>query len=161
MVTSKSVILIATALVAGGALYSALRWRRSPRAYRAMIAVAVGYFVAGALAGAWAVHLLAPKPAEIAAAGPSASVPVPPFPAVTASHAAAGAQPDYLPNRYSGKVVGVTDGDTIDVATAPAGSVQSVRLAGIDSPESAQAFGAESTRHLSELVSGKGVTLQC
>jgi endonuclease YncB( thermonuclease family) len=86
---------------------------------------------------------------------------VPPFPAVTASHAAAGAQPDYLPNRYSGKVLGVTDGDTIDVAIAPASSVQSVRLAGIDAPESAQAFGAESTQHLSELVFGKGVTLQC
>jgi endonuclease YncB( thermonuclease family) len=43
----------------------------------------------------------------------------------------------------------VTDGDTIDVAIAPAGSVQSVRLAGIAAPESAQAFDTESTRHLS------------
>jgi endonuclease YncB( thermonuclease family) len=34
-------------------------------------------------------------------------------------------------------------------------------LQGIDAPESAQAFGAKSTRHLSELVSRKAVTLQC
>jgi len=58
-------------------------------------------------------------------------------------------------------VVGVTDGDTIDVAIARAGSVQSVRLAGIDAPESAQAFGTESARHLGDLVSGKAVTLEC
>ena len=103
--------IVSTALVGGGALCIALRWRRSPQAYRTIIAVAVGYFVAGALAGAWAVHLVAPKPVEVAAADPSALVPAPPFPAATAvSHAAAGTQPDNLPNRYSGKVVGVTDG---------------------------------------------------
>jgi hypothetical protein len=38
-VTWRSVIIIATALVVGGALYIALRRRRSPQAYRAMIAV--------------------------------------------------------------------------------------------------------------------------
>jgi hypothetical protein len=34
-------------------------------------------------------------------------------------------------------------------------------LAGIDAPESEQSFGAQSTRHLSALVSGKTVTVQC
>jgi endonuclease YncB( thermonuclease family) len=124
-----------------------------------MIAVAIGYFIAGALAGVWAGHLGAPTPAEVAASGPSFGA-CAPFP-VTALHVAAGAQPDYLPNRYSGMVVGVTDGDTIDVAIVPAGSVQNVRLVGIDAPGSAQAFGAESTRHLSGLVSSKAVTLEC
>jgi len=151
--TSKLAVFVTLALIVGGTLYIRLRWRRSPQAYRAMIAVAAGYFVAGALAGGWTVHLAAPKPVEVAA-GSSAS------PAVTVSPAAVSAQPDYLPNRYPGKVVGVRDGDTIDVAIAPEG-VQSVRLAGIDAPESAQAFGTESTRHLSEIVSGRTVALEC
>lgn len=84
MAASKLAVFVTLALIVGGTLYIRLRWRRSPQAYRVMIAVAVCYFVAGVLAGVWAVHLVAPKPAEVAAAGPSASVPVPPFPAVTA-----------------------------------------------------------------------------
>ena len=136
----------ALALTAAGALYVWLRWRRSPHAYRAMIGVAVGYFIAGALASAWAVHLTSPTPAAVVAASPGS---------------VASVQPDYLPQRYAGKVVGVTDGDTIDVAIAPEGLVHSIRLEGIDAPESAQAFGADSTRHLSGLVSGKSVALKC
>jgi endonuclease YncB( thermonuclease family) len=153
--------LVAVMLVSGCALYIRLRWRRSPQAHRAMIVLAACYFVAGSFLGAWALHLGAPKPAEIATAGPSASMPVPPSPAGMVSPASGSTQSNYLPNRYSGKVVGATDGDTIDVAIAPAGLVQSVRLEGIDAPESAQPFGADSTRHLSELVSGKAIALQC
>ena len=48
-----------------------------------------------------------------------------------------------------------------DVALAPQGLVQAARLEGIDAPEHDHAFGAQSTQHLSELVSGKTVTLGC
>ncbi len=81
--------------------------------------------------------------------------------AVVVARPVAGIQPDYLPNRYAGKVVGVTDGDKINVAIAPEGLVRSIRLEGIDAPESTQGFGADSTQHLSKLVSGKSVALQC
>jgi micrococcal nuclease len=40
----------------------------------------------------------------------------------------------------SGTVVGVLDGDTIEVKTGPA-TVTRVRLADIDAPEKSQAFG--------------------
>lgn len=52
----NATVIIAVALIVAGALYIHLRWRRSPRAYRAMIALSVGYFLAGALAAAWALH---------------------------------------------------------------------------------------------------------
>jgi hypothetical protein len=42
-----------------------LRWRRSPRAYRAMVVVAACYLLAGSLLGAWVLHLAAPKRAEV------------------------------------------------------------------------------------------------
>src|SRR5262249_10641723 len=63
-------------------------------------------------------------------------------------------------NHFSAKVVSITDGDTVDVLTA-ANLTYAVRLAGIDAPEHDQSFGAQSTQHLSELVSGKTVTLDC
>ncbi len=81
--------LIALALALGGALYIRLRWRRSPHAYRAMIALAACYFVAGSITGAWILHLTAPKPTaplnqtplSAPAANPSIeSYPGPPFP---------------------------------------------------------------------------------
>jgi hypothetical protein len=50
-------ILGALTLVAVGALYVRFRSRRSPQAYRAMLALAVCYFVAGSLTGAWILHL--------------------------------------------------------------------------------------------------------
>ncbi len=151
--------VIAVALILGNALYIQLRWRRSPQAYRSMIALAVGYFVAGALTGALALHLAASKP-KVSAAGPSAPV-AESSPMVTVPSAAVGQDRDFLPLRNAGKVASVTDGDTVDVALAPQGLVQSVRLAGIDAPEHEQAFGPDSTRHRSELVLGKAVTLQC
>jgi hypothetical protein len=51
-------VFIALLLVTAGALYIRLRWRRAPQAYRAMIAPALGYFIASALAAAW---VLAPR----------------------------------------------------------------------------------------------------
>jgi hypothetical protein len=52
----------ALALVLAGALYARLRWRKSPLAYRAMMELAVAYFVAGAFAGAWLMHVTLPGP---------------------------------------------------------------------------------------------------
>ena len=57
-----TLVVIAAALIVVGALYIRLRWWRSPQAYRAMIALAVCYLAAGAILGAWIVHLAAPSP---------------------------------------------------------------------------------------------------
>ena len=59
----------------------------------------------------------------------------------------------------SGRVVGVSDGDTITVLDTS--KVQhKIRLAGIDAPEKAQPFGQVSKEHLSGLVFGKQVTVE-
>jgi len=56
----------------------------------------------------------------------------------------------------TGRVVRVTDGDTIVVLDAD--KVQhKIRLQGIDAPERRQAFGTKSKEHLSDLVAGKTV----
>ena len=52
-------ILAAFALMAAGALYVHLRWQRSPQAWRAMVGLAVTYFLAGVVTGGWVVHLIA------------------------------------------------------------------------------------------------------
>jgi micrococcal nuclease len=54
----------------------------------------------------------------------------------------------------TGKVVSVSDGDTITVLTAAKEQVK-VRLYGIDAPESKQAFGNRAKQELSGLVFGK------
>lgn len=58
-----------------------------------------------------------------------------------------------------GKVVGVSDGDTITVLD---GSRQQhkIRLSGIDAPEKSQAFGQKSKAHLSSMAYGKQVTVE-
>lgn len=59
----------------------------------------------------------------------------------------------------SGQVVHVADGDTITVLDAS--KVQrKVRLAGIDAPEKAQAFGQKSRESLEELVAGRTVIVE-
>lgn len=58
-----------------------------------------------------------------------------------------------------GEVVGVTDGDTIEVLEADERRHR-VRLQGIDSPERAQAYARAATRNLSRLVFGKRVAVQ-
>lgn len=55
-----------------------------------------------------------------------------------------------------GAVVGISDGDTITVLDSNK-TQHKVRLAGIDAPEKAQAFGERSKQHLSDLVFGKKV----
>ena len=58
-----------------------------------------------------------------------------------------------------GKVVGVSDGDTITVLDSSK-TQHKIRLMGIDAPEKAQAFGQRSKEHLSNLVFAKQVTVQ-
>lgn len=54
----------------------------------------------------------------------------------------------------TGRVVGVVDGDTVDILTATREQVR-VRLAGIDAPERAQPYGQRSKQKMSDLVFGK------
>lgn len=61
--------------------------------------------------------------------------------------------------QIEGRVVGVSDGDTITVLDANKRTTK-VRLRGIDAPESKQAFGQVSKRSLSELVYGKMVQVR-
>jgi endonuclease YncB( thermonuclease family) len=63
-----------------------------------------------------------------------------------------------LAEEFTGKVVGITDGDTIKVLR---GNEQvKIRLEGIDCPESHQAFGTKAKEATSELVFGKTVTVR-
>ena len=64
-----------------------------------------------------------------------------------------------LADVISGRVVGVTDGDTITVLD-DSKSQHRVRLQGIDAPESRQAFGARSKQNLSDLVFNKIVSVE-
>ena len=59
---------------------------------------------------------------------------------------------------FSGRVVGVLDGDTIEVLHNQ--HPERIRLNGIDCPEKGQAFGTRAKQAASELVYGKEVTLQ-
>jgi len=59
----------------------------------------------------------------------------------------------------TGRVVHVTDGDTIVVLDAE--KVQhKIRLQGIDAPERHQAYGTKSKDHLSDLLAGKTVVVE-
>ncbi|MCS7309384.1 MAG: thermonuclease family protein [Armatimonadetes bacterium] len=66
----------------------------------------------------------------------------------------------WMPARgdFVGRVVGVSDGDTIEVMRA--GRAVRVRLEGIDCPESGQAYGTRAKQFTSELVFGKEVAVQ-
>ena len=59
--------------------------------------------------------------------------------------------------QFTGRVVGVSDGDTILVLTD--GRAVKVRLAGIDCPEKRQAFGARAKQFASEQAFGRDVTV--
>ena len=64
-----------------------------------------------------------------------------------------------LANEIQGRVVGVSDGDTITILDAK-NQQHKVRLAGIDAPEKSQAFGQASKKQLSDLVYGKAVAVE-
>jgi hypothetical protein len=74
----ESAAVAAVALVIGSTLYIRLRWHRSPRAYRAMLALATCYFLAGGFIGAWALHLATSKAVKLVEANPRVSVLSPP-----------------------------------------------------------------------------------
>jgi endonuclease YncB( thermonuclease family) len=59
----------------------------------------------------------------------------------------------------TGRVVRVTDGDTIVVLDSN-NAQHKIRLTGIDAPERKQAFGTKSKEHLSESVAGKFVVVE-
>jgi micrococcal nuclease len=58
---------------------------------------------------------------------------------------------------FSGKVVGISDGDTIRVMRQ--GRAERIRLFGIDCPESRQAFGTKAKQFTSSLAFGRTVTV--
>lgn len=58
-----------------------------------------------------------------------------------------------------GRVVGVTDGDTITVLD-PANRQYKIRFAGIDAPEKNQPYGQRAKAHLSELVFNRQVMVE-
>jgi len=64
-----------------------------------------------------------------------------------------------LADTLAGKVVGVSDGDTITVLDSD-NRQHKIRVAGIDAPEKNQAYGQRSKENLSRLVFGKEVEVQ-
>ena len=67
--------------------------------------------------------------------------------------------PCSVASELAGKVVGILDGDTVDVLT-PAKELVRVRLSGIDAPEKKQAFGNVSKQTLSDLVFSREVVVE-
>jgi len=63
-----------------------------------------------------------------------------------------------LAGEFSGHVVGVIDGDTIEVLHN--GKAERIRLNGIDCPEKGQAYGKKAKQVASDLAFGKDVTIQ-
>jgi len=59
----------------------------------------------------------------------------------------------------SGYVIGISDGDTVTVLDAK-NQQHKIRLAGIDAPEKAQAFGDRSKQNLAEQVFNRNVTVE-
>lgn len=68
------------------------------------------------------------------------------------------AAPPKVVEHLTGKVIGVTDGDTIKVLVNR--QTVKVRLEGIDAPESSQSFGTKSKQALSKMVFGKTITVK-
>lgn len=64
-----------------------------------------------------------------------------------------------LAGEFSGKVVGVLDGDTVKVLR-DGKDLEKIRLVGIDAPEKKQDFGQRSKQALSEKISGKTVKVE-
>ena len=60
--------------------------------------------------------------------------------------------------QFTGKVVGVSDGDTISVLRE--GKAVKVRLHGVDTPEKAQAFGTQARKFTSDLAFQQTVTVE-
>ncbi|WP_251980332.1 thermonuclease family protein [Salinibacter ruber] len=78
------------------------------------------------------------------------------FAATSASGQARGDAPVEPGQTFTGRVVEVTDGDTFGVRRSIGGEV-TIRLHGIDAPESAQPYGRTAKRAARRLVGGKNV----
>lgn len=63
------------------------------------------------------------------------------------------------PSSFSGRVIAVTDGDTIKVLDADH-VTHKVRLMGIDAPEADQPFGSASRKYLATMVAAKEVLVE-
>ncbi len=112
------------------------------------------------------------RPEKAAASGtarPAVEAPVsrapPPSEAIARSRRTQPAQPPRAVVRevFSGKVVGVSDGDTLSVLrTSDSGELRAVkvRLDGVDCPESAQAFGRRAKQMSRSLCYGKEVRVE-
>jgi endonuclease YncB( thermonuclease family) len=61
-------------------------------------------------------------------------------------------------DEFAGRVVGVTDGDTLKVLHA--GRAETVRLQGVDAPEKRQAHGARARRFTADLSFDRTVTVR-
>ena len=59
---------------------------------------------------------------------------------------------------FAGRVVGITDGDTIKILRARHG--ETVRLEGVDAPEKRQAYGERARRFVADLVFDRTVTVR-
>lgn len=68
------------------------------------------------------------------------------------------AAPPKVVEEFSGKVIGITDGDTVRVLVN--NETVKIRLEGIDAPESGQSYGKKSKDALAELVSEKIVRVR-
>lgn len=64
-----------------------------------------------------------------------------------------------LPASYEGKVIKVSDGDTITIKTSQNEKIK-VRLTGIDAPESDQPFGKASKEKLASFIENKNVRIE-
>ena len=95
------------------------------------------------------------RPPVPTAAAP-ATAPVAPRPSPPAS---AGPVPGFRQERFAGRVVGVTDGDTISVMRD--GRSVRVRLEGIDCPERGQDFGQRAKQFTSDMAFGKDAASRC
>ena len=60
-------------------------------------------------------------------------------------------------DQFTGKVVGISDGDTISVLRE--GKAVKVRLYGVDAPEKAQAFGTQAQKFTGDMVFQQTVTV--
>ena len=69
------------------------------------------------------------------------------------------AAPIAFANSLTGKVVKITDGDTLYVLDANYKD-HKIRLAGIDAPERKQAYGLASRKHLASIVAGQQVAVE-
>lgn len=61
---------------------------------------------------------------------------------------------------FTGQVIRVSDGDTIDIAVGEAGEKVRVRLYGLDAPELAQSHGREARDFLSKLLMNREVRVE-